>query len=358
MQLEIMKNKDDKKSGYLTRILVMGGVSILIGIISVLLLSNSIRWDVKSWLFTAGYSLMLGYGLFLNRFVASFIKNRWIHWVSHPVRSTLVAFVVASLYSTGIILFVNWFWFIFLVGYTWSDFLVFGKLILIIEYAALYIITIFFYAKSFFNDWRISLQAEEALKQEAVSLQYKVLSNQVNPHFLFNSLNVLSSLINLDKDRAQTFVGKLSNFYRDLLAVRSKEIVTLKEEVDFVNQYLDLQQERFGQNIVVNIQTDNLNNHQIIPMTLQMLVENAIKHNQINKENTLGIKIYLQNNYLIVENTFKPYLSPVEGEKLGLKNLSERYKFLTDRTLEVEKAQDKFIVKVPLLQMEDNLIRP
>lgn len=336
----------------------MGGVSILIGIISVLLLSNSIRWDVKSWLFTAGYSLMLGYGLFLNGFVYHFVEKRWIHWVKRPVRSVFIAFAVTTVYSTCVIFFTNWLWYIFFLGYAWNKFLTYGKYMLIIEYAALYIITIFFFSKAFFSDWRRSLHAEEALKQEAVSLQYKVLSNQVNPHFLFNSLNVLSSLINLDKDRAQTFVGKLSNFYRDLLAVRSKEIVTLKEEVDFVNQYLDLQQERFGQNIVVDIQTDNLNNHQIIPMTLQMLVENAIKHNQINKENTLRIKIYLQNNYLIVENTFKPYLSPVEGEKLGLKNLSERYKFLTDRTLEVEKAQDKFIVKVPLLQMEDNLIRP
>ncbi len=340
------------------RILVMGGVSILIGIISVLLLSNSIRWDFNSWLFTVGYSLMLGYGLFLNRYVASFIEKRWIHWVNHPVRSMFVAFVVTTLYSTCIILFVNWFWYIFLIGYSWSDFLVFGKLMLIIQYTALYIIIMFFYAKAFFNEWRRSLLAEEALKQEAVSLQYKVLSNQVNPHFLFNSLNVLSALIKLDKDRAEIFVNKLSNFYRDLLAVRGKEIVSLREEVDFVNQYLDLQKERFGDNILVDIQTDKLDNHQIIPMTLQMLVENAIKHNQINKENILQIKVYVMDNYLLIENSVKPYLSPVDGEKLGLKNLSERYQFLTDNPFLIEESSVTFTVKVPLLQMENNLDRP
>ncbi len=336
----------------------MGGVSILIGIISVLLLSNHIRMDFNSWLFTVGYSLMLGYGLFLNRYVASFIKNRWIHWVSHPVRSMFVAFAVTSLYSTFIILFVNWFWYIFLIGYSWSDFLVFGKLMLIIQYTALYIIILFFYAKAFFNEWRKSLLAEEALKQEAVSLQYKVLSNQVNPHFLFNSLNVLSSLIKLDKHRAEIFVGKLSNFYRDLLSVRGKEIVPLSEEVDFVNQYLNLQKERFGDNIMVDIQTNNLNNYQIIPMTLQMLIENAIKHNQVNKENNLQIKVYVMDNYLIVQNNIKPYLSPVDGEKLGLKNLSERYQFLSDRPFVIEKSNVTFTVKVPLLQIEDNLDRP
>lgn len=357
MQLKAMK-RAKKMKPHISKYVVLGLISILVGVLCILILGGEVHMNAKSWAFNIGYSLTLGYGLFANGFIVSLIEKRWIQWIKYPIRSIFVSFGVTTLYSTCVILFANWLWFIVMLDYSWSKFLTFGKDILVIEYIVLYIITMFFYAKAFFNEWRETLIAEQALKQEAVSLQYKVLSNQVNPHFLFNSLNVLSSLIKLDTDRAEMFVNKLSSFYRDLLAVRGKEIVPLSEEVDFVNQYLDLQKERFGENILVDIQTDNLDNHQIIPMTLQMLVENAIKHNQINKENILQVKVYVKDNYLMVENGVKPYLSPVDGEKLGLKNLSERYKFLTDRPLLVEKNQDNFIVKVPLLQIEDNLGRP
>ncbi|SMO84249.1 Histidine kinase [Saccharicrinis carchari] len=351
-----MKRIKNKKLR-ISRYVVLGLVSILIGILCVLLLGGEVRMSVKSWAFNIGYSLTLGYGLFANGFIASLIGKRWIHWIKYPKRSIVISFVVTTLYSTFVIFFANWLWFIVLLDYSWSKFLTFGTNILLIEYIVLYIITMFFYAKAFFNEWRETLIAEEALKKEAVSLQYKVLSNQVNPHFLFNSLNVLGSLIRLDADRAGIFVNKLSDFYRNLLAARGKEIVPLNEEVDFVNQYLVLQKERFGDNIVVDIETDKLNHHQVIPMTLQMLVENAIKHNQVNKENKLQIKIYVQDNYLIVKNSVTPYLNPIGGEKLGLKNLSERYQFLTDRPFVIERKQDEFIVKVPLLQLEDNVKR-
>lgn len=336
----------------LKKLITIGFICIVIGTLSRLFLGGKLDGDISSWLYNVGYSLMIGYGLFANGYVIALVEKRWLSWIKKPVKSVLIAFVITTIYSTLVILFTNWFWYSLIMGVAWDKFLVYGKAILILEYVVLYLITLFFYARAFFAEWRRSILAEEKLKQEAISLQYKVLSNQVNPHFLFNSLNVLNSLIKIDADRAESFVNKLSGFYRNLLSFRGKEIISVEDEVSFVQQYLDLQQVRFGDNIVTKMDLNGAKQHQIIPMTLQLLVENAIKHNQINKENPLEIKIFAADKYLVVENNFMPYQSPVDGEKLGLHSLKERYGFLTDNPMEVEVKDDKFVVRVPLLIFE------
>ena len=333
----------------LKKFLTIGVICILIGVGAAMLLSGKLPTNLMSMVYNAGYSLMLGYGLFANGFVFQLVEKRWLSWLKRPVRSLLIALAVTTVYSSFVILFTNWFWYGLLMDISWDDFWPYGKRIILLEYVVLYLITQFFYARSFFFEWRQSLLAKEKLKQEAIALQYKVLSNQVNPHFLFNSLNVLGSLIRIDVDRAEAFVGKLSGFYRDLLSFRGKEIVSLKEEMGFVNQYIDLQKERFGDNFIVESKLENQEEIQVIPMTVQMLVENAIKHNQMNKENKLEINICINNEYLVVENSYFPYQNPIDGERLGLKNLGERYKYLTDKPMLVEKEKDKFAVKVPML---------
>lgn len=336
-------------------ILIIGALSILIGIGCMIVLSGTIPTNIMAWVMNLGYSLMLGYGLFSNSIVVAIIEDRWLAWAKRPVRSLVIAFLVTTVYSAVVIFFTNWFWYGFILDYSWEKFSSFGKRVLMIEFIVLYIITLFFYARGFLKEWRESLVAEERLRQEAISLQFKVLSNQVNPHFLFNSLNVLSSLIKIDAERAVTFVNKLSQFYRDLLGFKGKEVVLLKEEVEFVNQYLDLQKERFGDNIKIDVTVSDQDRFYVIPMSLQMLVENAIKHNQISSQNKLSIRVFSDNNkYITVENNYQPYLNPVDGEKLGLNNLSDRYRFLTDAPMEINQSDAKFFVKMPLLDMETN----
>ena len=350
-----MSTVNRKRRGWsLKKFLIIGAICLLIGTGSMILLSGSLPRNLISFLYNAGYSLMLGYGLFANGYVFSLVEEKWLSWVKRPVKSLFIALVVTTLYSSVVIFFTNWFWYGFLMKVSWSDFWPYGKRIILLEYVVLYLITQFFYARSFFFEWRQSLLAEEKLKQESISLQYKVLSNQVNPHFLFNSLNVLSSLIRINTERAEAFVSKLSGFYRDLLSFRGKDIVSLNEEMEFVSQYIDLQKERFGDNFVVEIKLANQESMQVIPMTIQMLVENAIKHNQMNNENKLKISIYTNHEYLVVENSYHPYLNASDGERLGLKNLNERYEYLTDKPMLVEKGEDKFVVKIPLLIMEAN----
>ncbi len=341
-----------KKSITLKAFIQVSIVSIIIGTVIYIIMAGTWITDIKSLLINAGYSLMIGIGLFANRFVYNYLGSRWISWTQRPIRSTIIAILVTLLYSSIVILFVNWFWFSVVIKIKWNTFREFGYNIIISEYIALTLVTLFMYARVFFNDWRKAIINEEKLKQQAIELQYKVLSNQVNPHFLFNSLNILNSLITINPQKAQNFVSKLSDFYRKLLDFRNEDIIPLQQEVDFVRLYIDLQKERFGENFQVEIKI-NPSNYYIIPMTLQLLIENAIKHNQISKTQHLTITIgCTTDNYLKVSNTYAPYSTPIDGKGLGLANLNERYQYFTERPLLIDQTDKLFTVKVPLLTTE------
>jgi len=192
------------------------------------------------------------------------------------------------------------------------------------------------------------------IKREALSLQYQVLQNQVNPHFLFNSLNVLGSLIDLDISKAKVFTRELSLFYRDLLMFKDRDIISLKEEIDFVKKYIYLQQIRFGEALQVEIIANEKIEGKVIPLSLQALVENAIKHNEISQANPLHIVIAISDDYeLIVENNLQPKMLLEETSKTGLQNLAGRYRFLTGKEMVITKNNHYFRVSLPLIQLEN-----
>ena len=193
------------------------------------------------------------------------------------------------------------------------------------------------------------VEAEEQ-KRELNHYKYATLKNQVNPHFLFNSLNVLSSLIYKDAEKADDFVGKLSNIYRYVLDVQEEEVVSVSREVDFAKDYLALQAVRFGSYLKynVNVSSDKM----IVPMALQILIENALKHNEISAQHVLEIKISNDERYLIVSNNVKAKESSEASHELGLDNIKGRYKFLTDSEVKINNADGKFEVSLPLLEMK------
>ncbi len=329
----------------------MGLISISIGILFSLFFSHGQSFnDLKSLLFNIGYSLSLGLGLFATGFVLNLFNGRIIKWVKYPIRSLIISLIIMAVYSSIIIFFVNWIWYILIFNHSWKQLFEGGKILIIMQFILYCIISLFSFARTFFKEWRQSLLSEQKLKEEAIRLQYKVLSNQVNPHFLFNALNVLNSLIAIDTARAQNFVNKLSSFYRLLLNFKDKDIISLDEELHFVNIYIDLQQERFGDNIIYFDNLPKTKDCEIIPMTLQMLVENAIKHNQITKNKKLSIEIYAENDYIIVKNNYNPYTNPKDGEHFGLQNLKERYQFLTDHEVIVTQGLGYFTVQIPFLK--------
>ena len=193
---------------------------------------------------------------------------------------------------------------------------------------------------------------KEQLVRQNVESQLEGLRNQVNPHFLFNTLNTLVYLIPEDSDKAIRFVHQLSRVYRYVLESRDAKTIPLEEELTFLEAYIFLQKERFGHNLRVNIRDlPQQNGTAIVPLTLQLLFENAIKHNIISTEKPLKIDLFAENGHLVVRNNLQPKNQQMESTGVGLQNVKDRYRLLSDRTVEVIVTPQSFVVALPILQL-------
>lgn len=201
----------------------------------------------------------------------------------------------------------------------------------------------------FFVNWKKSVVAQEQLKREQLNLQYEALKNQVNPHFLFNSLNSITSLIKKDPDKAIEFVKKLSDVFRYVLEQKDNEITTLDSELQFLDSYIFLQKIRFGENLDVSIDVPG-RSHYIIPLSLQMLMENALKHNVVSKEFPLSVEIFMKDeNYLVVRNTLMKKQA-INSSGIGLENIKARIGFFTSLPMIVNETNTEFIVEMPMIK--------
>jgi len=187
-------------------------------------------------------------------------------------------------------------------------------------------------------------------KKNRARYQYQQLKNQLNPHFLFNSLNVLDYLIYTDQQRASDFVRKLSSVYRYLLRKEDLPVVTIREEVDFVNLYVDLLRERFSDGLSIEIRIDKeFEDYCIVPGGLQMLVENAIKHNIISVETPLKIEVFIENNMIAVRNNLQLRFTTIDSSGVGLSNIKGQYMFLFRKNIKIISAENYFEVQLPLI---------
>lgn len=219
------------------------------------------------------------------------------------------------------------------------------------------IISLFFYYFVERQRKMKQLQAEhlraEQLQKESFKAQLEALKNQVNPHFLFNSLNVLNSLIYVDQDQAVHFLGQLSDVYRALLNSGDKQLVPLQSELELVRAYMYLMETRFGKNVQFQVEVPDACLHlELPPTSLQMLLENAIKHNGSTLQKPLTIQLFVADNKLVVKNNLQPRLEEVASNKVGLKNICSRYSYLTNQQVEIEQTADEFIVRLPLLSVD------
>lgn len=329
-------------------------ISILIGIVTMGLLSGSLNRPLINYLWNAGYSLSLGLPLFANGYLFGWFEKRFIDWINRPVKSVFAALSMHFVYSSIVIFVVNWFWFIVLSNRSWDTFWADNKGTIISEYVTFVIVASIIYAISFFKAWRTQVEETERVKSESLALKYKVLQDQINPHFLFNSLNVLGSLIDIDVPKAKEFNRELALFYRSVLHFKDQDIISLKEEIEFVEKYIYLQQIRFGEALQVDIIANEKVDGKVIPLSLQALVENAIKHNEISKANPLKIVIAISDDYeLIVENNLQTKSLLEVTSKTGLKNLAGRYEFLTGKEMIITKNDNYFRVSLPLIQIEN-----
>jgi hypothetical protein len=200
-----------------------------------------------------------------------------------------------------------------------------------------------------------SIRRSEAIARERIQSQFDTLRNQVNPHFLFNSFNTLISIISTDKDGAIDYVEKLSDYFRIVLEQRDKEVITIKEELELVRNYLFLQKKRFGENLNVVIDLEEQVYLSLVPpLTIQLLVENAIKHNVISKSKPLNIYIALENNYVVVSNNIQEKLTKEASTGIGLDNIQSRYSILFNKQIVIIKGEKTFSVKLPVIFLERN----
>lgn len=221
------------------------------------------------------------------------------------------------------------------------------------NFVAATVITLIYESFYFFDKWKESFRLNEELKNRQIRTQYEVLQNQMSPHFLFNSLNTLASIIPEDADAAVSFTEKLSEVYRYILQNKERELVTLNEEVDFVKSYLFLLRMRFPDNLTFEFDIeDKYMNQNIPPLTIQMLIENAIKHNVISKSKPLHISIYIDNGKsVVVKNNLQKKESLEKSTKTGLENIKKRYNILGGKTIDVIASANNFMVAVPLIDI-------
>ncbi len=194
--------------------------------------------------------------------------------------------------------------------------------------------------------------ASEQFKQESIEAKFQNLKNQINPHFLFNSFNTLSNLIEEDAEKAVGFVHELSDVYRYVLNSRDKDWTSFAEEMELVNSFVYMLKVRFEDKLTFNIDVDQSKNDLYLPpVSLQLLIENAIKHNEISSDRPLTISISTDGDMVIVSNNKQLRKSADSSTGIGLNNIRERYSLLSDQDIEVIDSKTEFTVKLPLIQI-------
>lgn len=210
-------------------------------------------------------------------------------------------------------------------------------------------IAIIFHVFSLIQNYQSYKLKEQKQKVVKISTQHESLKSQIGPHFLFNSLNVLNGLINENPDKAQEFVGELSTIYRYVLEQKDKALVPLRDEIEFSTTYMNLIQKRYedGLEFSINVEVDEKD--QIVPLSLQILLENCIKHNRISSEEPLRINVEQHKQYLTITNNLQPKNSMQKSTGKGLVNIIEQYRNLTKKDVLIQETENEFIVKIPIL---------
>jgi sensor histidine kinase YesM len=189
-----------------------------------------------------------------------------------------------------------------------------------------------------------------ALQKEVINSKYSSLKSQISPHFLFNSLNTLTSLIYEDRDLASDFVSGLASCYRYILDNKEEDLVTLDKEMQFLDSFIFMMKVRHNEAITIHTDIDKRYLSKLIPtLSIQMLVENALKHNYYSKEKPIKIEIYIDHNRILIINNLKKRLDSQESTQLGLKNIKNRYAFYTKEEVIIENSNHTFKVSMPLL---------
>lgn len=308
---------------------------------------EGIKNSIDNILYSFILCILLGYG---NGRLITLIDQK-ISWIEKPVKRLIVGTIVVVFYSFVASVLVAYLYNIILYGRppfdprTWEQ--TFTAAIIPVYIAI--VITVILTSRSFLLAWKKSTIDTEKLKRENLQAQFDALKNQINPHFLFNSLNVLTDLVYMDQDLAAKFIQRLSVVFRYVLDSSKKELVSLKSELDFLNSYIFLLKIRFGENLLIELPEYEDKGQNIIPLCLQMLLENAVKHNVVSEEEPLKVVVKIEDDQVSVSNNLQLRNLTESSTKLGLTNIKARYELLIGKSVKVEQKKERFTVYVPLI---------
>ncbi len=301
------------------------------------------------------YSFVLG---FSNMYFFDFMDTR--PWKKNDTIKRIIIGIASSTIITLIgLFFLRAFTSVALFGKSFQDFIANEKF----QYYqfGLWItltIVIIFHFVYFYNKYQQNRIKEQKVIAGTASAKFDALKNQLDPHFLFNSLNVLTSLIEENPDNAQKFTTSLSKVYRYVLEQKNKELVSVDEELKFAKTYMSLLKMRFEDSIIFDIPEKASNpESKVVPLSLQLLLENAVKHNTVTSSNPLHIKIYEDGDSLVVENNLQPKQIVKKSSGVGLSNIMQRYDLLTNKKVNINKEANRFAVTIPMLTKQITVMR-
>jgi two-component system LytT family sensor kinase len=326
---------------------------ILVGVLISFLLHGLIpQKSQTNWTFFLSTleSVMITFFIWEGNLNLDFWLNKQFPWEKNPMKRIFVQLPASFLYSGTILYVTMWLYNQFVCRLPESEqskfFAISVTIGLLVSVVLLSVET----GAQFFRQWKKTLIEVEKYKSESAQAQLENLKNQVNPHFLFNNMSVLSSLVYKDQDKAVDFINQLSKVYRYLLDNKTSELVTLKEELTFIESYIYLLDIRYSPNLhfKVQIPEDKLNLY-LPPMSVQLLIENAIKHNEISSDFPLTVEIYINNDNLFVVNNLQKRIDAENSSNTGLKNIQSRYAFFTEKEVIIEQTERQFKVSIPIL---------
>jgi sensor histidine kinase YesM len=285
--------------------------------------------------------------------------NEVVVWGRYKKYKLAIGFFGSVIITLIAIFFIRAFIEIVLEGETWTEFVNSEQPQFYISALLItLVISLFFHAVYYYRELQKTKVKEQKVIAGTASAKFDALKNQLDPHFLFNSLNVLTSLIEENPDSAQKFTTALSKVYRYVLEQKNKELVTVDEELKFARTYMSLIKMRFEDSIIFEI-PDKASNPEskVVPLSLQLLLENAVKHNMVTSSKPLHIKIYEDGNHLVVMNNLQPKQIVKKSSGVGLDNIKQRYQLLTERKVYINQREKDFAVAIPMLTKQVSIMR-
>ena len=324
--------------------------SAILSVFLILFFMRGVLFDWQSffsgffWAFSISITQWVGLEL-----IYEWIDRR-ISWIETPVKKVFVqifTFLIYSATAFSLVQFANYYiWMDVMPENSWTWIFKSLPYTLLISF----VISLIFTAIGFFNAWKQSFIQAEKLKVEMLAYKYESLRNQINPHFLFNSLNVLSDLVYDDQAMAVKFIRQMSDLFRYVLDSRDKELVPLKDELEFIRSFTFLLKTRFEEKLKIEIDVQANPEEYIVPMTLQLLIENAVKHNEVSEAFPLRISVRKVDDCLEVENNLQPKSVGDDSKKTGLKNISQQFAFFSEKPIKIITSDERYMVRVPILK--------